>query len=60
MIIAHLGGGTSVACHYKGRVIDVNNALDGDGPMSPERSGLSQLDLCTKMCYSESIHKEVK
>jgi butyrate kinase len=38
-IVAHLGGGISVAAHYLGRVIDVNDALDGDGPFSPERSG---------------------
>ncbi len=39
LIVAHLGGGVSVGAHELGRVIDVNNALDGDGPMSPERSG---------------------
>ncbi len=39
LIIAHLGGGISVAAHEKGRVIDVNNALNGEGPFSPERSG---------------------
>ncbi len=39
LIVAHLGGGVSVGAHQKGKVIDVNNALDGDGPMSPERSG---------------------
>ena len=39
LIIAHLGGGISVGAHHQGKVIDVNNALDGDGPMSPERSG---------------------
>jgi len=39
LIIVHLGGGISVGAHKKGRVIDVNNALDGDGPFSPERSG---------------------
>ena len=39
LIIAHMGGGISVGAHYLGRVIDVNNALDGDGPLSPERSG---------------------
>ena len=39
LIIAHLGGGISVGAHAGGRVIDVNNALDGDGPFSPERSG---------------------
>jgi butyrate kinase len=39
LIVAHLGGGISVGAHKKGKVIDVNNALDGDGPFSPERSG---------------------
>ena len=39
LIIAHLGGGISVGLHKRGRVTDVNNALDGDGPMSPERTG---------------------
>lgn len=38
-IVAHLGGGISVGAHRKGRVIDVNNALNGDGPYSPERAG---------------------
>lgn len=61
MIIAHLGGGISVACHYKGRVIDVNNALDGDGPMSPERSGSVPIGPLIKMCYSGKYsYKEVK
>jgi len=39
LIVAHLGGGTSVAIHQEGRVTDVNNALDGDGPFSVERAG---------------------
>ena len=40
LIVAHLGGGISVGAHRRGgRVIDVNNALDGDGAFSPERSG---------------------
>lgn len=39
LIVAHLGGGISVGAHRGGKVIDVNNALDGDGPFSPERSG---------------------
>jgi butyrate kinase len=38
-IVAHLGGGISIGIHSKGKVIDVNNALDGDGPFSPERAG---------------------
>ncbi|MCC8019351.1 MAG: butyrate kinase [Rikenellaceae bacterium] len=39
LIVAHLGGGISVGAHRRGRVVDVNNALDGDGPFSPERAG---------------------
>jgi butyrate kinase len=39
LIVAHLGGGTSVGIHVGGRVVDVNNALDGDGPFSIERAG---------------------
>ena len=39
LIVAHLGGGISVGLHKRGRVTDVNNALNGDGPMSPERTG---------------------
>lgn len=39
MIVAHMGGGISVGAHDRGRVVDVNNALDGDGPFSPERAG---------------------
>ncbi len=52
LIIAHLGGGISVGVHKKGRVVDVNNALDGDGPMSPERSGSVPLGPLYKMCFS--------
>ncbi|WP_368263233.1 butyrate kinase, partial [Clostridium disporicum] len=39
LIVVHMGGGVSVGAHKNGRVIDVNNALDGDGPFSPERAG---------------------
>jgi butyrate kinase len=52
LIVAHLGGGVSVAVHKLGRVIDVNNALDGDGPMSPERSGTVPMGPLYKMCFS--------
>lgn len=38
-IVAHMGGGISVGAHKNGRVIDVNNALEGEGPMSPGRTG---------------------
>ena len=52
LIVAHVGGGVSVGAHYKGRVIDVNNALDGDGPFSPERSGALPAGALVKVCFS--------
>lgn len=52
LIIAHLGGGVSVGAHKFGRVIDVNNALNGDGPFSPERSGTLPLEQLAKLCFS--------
>ncbi|MBN2378491.1 butyrate kinase [candidate division WOR-3 bacterium] len=39
LIVAHLGGGISIGAHMQGRVVDVNNALNGDGPIAPERAG---------------------
>ncbi len=52
LVIAHLGGGISIGAHHHGKVIDVNNALDGDGPMSPERSGTVPLGPLYKMVFS--------
>lgn len=52
LIVAHLGGGVSVGAHYRGKVIDVNNALDGDGAFSPERSGTLPAGQLVRMCYS--------
>jgi butyrate kinase len=52
LIIAHLGGGVSVGAHYKGRVVDVNNALNGEGPFSPERSGTLPAYDFAKLCFS--------
>ena len=39
VIVAHMGGGSSVSLHRHGLVIDTNDALGGDGPISPERAG---------------------
>ena len=39
LIVAHMGGGTSIGVHVRGKVVDVNNALDGEGPLSIERAG---------------------
>jgi len=61
LIIAHMGGGISVGAHKKGRVIDVNNALNGDGPLSPERSGGLPAGQLTDLCFSgKYTHAELK
>lgn len=58
-IVAHMGGGCSVGAHRHGRVVDVNNALNGEGPFSPERAGtlpaaqLVELALSGKYSHSE-------
>jgi butyrate kinase len=52
LIVAHLGGGISIGAHCKGRVIDVNNALDGEGPLSPERSGTVPAGQLANLCFS--------
>lgn len=65
LIVAHMGGGITVGAHKNGRIIDVNNGLNGDGPYSPERSGgipVGQLvDLCFSGTMTQSeIHKLIK
>lgn len=52
LIVAHLGGGISVGAHRKGRVVDVNNALDGEGPFSPERAGTLPASQLVDLCFS--------
>ncbi len=59
-VVAHMGGGISVAAHRKGRVIDVNNALDGDGPFAPERAGTLPAGFLAALCYSgKYTHDEI-
>lgn len=52
LVVAHLGGGICVSAHYQGRVIDVNNALNGEGPIAPERSGTLPADQLVRLCFS--------
>ncbi len=52
LIIIHMGGGVSVGAHEKGQVVDVFNALDGDGAFSPERAGGVPVGGLIKMCFS--------
>jgi len=61
LVIAHMGGGISVGAHRKGRVVDVNNALNGDGPFSPERSGGLPSGQLADLCFSGRFsHSEIK
>jgi butyrate kinase (EC 2.7.2.7) len=63
LIVVHLGGGISVAAHKKGRTVDVNNALNGDGPFAPERAGglptISLVDLCMSGKYTYEEMKKL-
>jgi butyrate kinase len=52
LIVVHLGGGITVGAHQKGRVVDVNQGLDGDGPYSPERSGTLPVGDLARLCFS--------
>ncbi|MCL2368851.1 MAG: butyrate kinase [Oscillospiraceae bacterium] len=61
LVVAHMGGGISIGIHAKGRVIDANNALDGEGPFSPERSGTLPLGQVVALCFRGThSQKEVK
>ncbi|MDR1170592.1 MAG: butyrate kinase [Prevotellaceae bacterium] len=58
LIIAHIGGGVSIGAHCRGKVIDVNNALYGDGPFSPERSGSLPAKQVVDICFSYKYSRE--
>ncbi len=58
LIVVHLGGGISVGAHKKGRVVDVNNALDGEGCFSPERSGTLPVGQLIDLCFSGKYSRE--
>ncbi len=60
LIVVHMGGGVSVGAHEKGMIVDVFNALDGDGAFSPERAGGVPSGDLIKMCFSgKYTEKEV-
>ena len=61
LIVCHLGGGISIAAHRKGRAIDANNALDGEGPFSTERAGTVPSGELIKLCFSgKYTQKEIR
>ena len=64
LIVIHMGGGVSVGAHDHGKVVDVNNILDGEGCFSPERSGTVPVGDLVKMCFSgkytqKEIYKKI-
>ncbi len=61
LIVVHLGGGVSVAPHQKGRMIDGDNGLDGDGPFSTNRTGALPVGDLVKLCFSgKYTQQEIK
>ncbi|PLT27868.1 butyrate kinase [Peribacillus deserti] len=58
LIVVHMGGGITVGAHKKGRVVDVNNGLHGDGPFSPERAGTVPAGDLIKLCYSGDYYRD--
>ena len=58
LIICHMGGGISIAAHEKGRAVDANNALDGEGPFSPERAGSLPASDLIRLCFSGKYNEK--
>ena len=58
LIIVHMGNGTTVGAHRKGRVIDVNQGFAGDGPFSLVRAGTLPLGDVVELCFSGTKSKE--
>ncbi len=58
LIVAHLGSGITIGAHSQGRVIDVNQGFDGDGPIAPVRSGTLPAGDLVKLCFSGKYSKE--
>ena len=58
LIVAHMGGGVSIGLHVKGRVIDVNDALGGEGPFSPERAGGVPTFPLIEICFKKGMTKK--
>lgn len=59
LVVVHLGGGISVTAHRRGRMVDVNQALDGTGPFAPERSGGLPVGDVVRMCYGVAPYQDL-
>ncbi len=60
LIVVHMGGGISIGLHEKGRVVDVNNALGGEGPFSPQRAGTLPFYDVMDLTMESSDYQELK
>ncbi len=61
LIVVHMGGGTSVAAHKNGLMIDGTNGLDGDGPFSTNRTGALPVGPLVDLCYSGQYdHRQMR
>ncbi|MFZ7945172.1 butyrate kinase [Neobacillus sp. 19] len=58
LIVTHMGGGITVGVHKQGKVVDVNNGLHGEGPLSPERAGTVPAGDLIALCYSGEYYRE--
>lgn len=58
VVVAHMGGGISVGAHKRGHYTDVNNALDGEGPFTPQRTGSLPVGQLIDLCFSGKYSKD--
>ncbi|MDR1797787.1 MAG: butyrate kinase [Clostridiales Family XIII bacterium] len=58
LIVAHVGGGVSVAAHEHGLMVDQNDVVGGDGPMAPTRCGSIPVVDIIDLCFSGRYSKE--
>lgn len=58
LIVVHLGSGITIGAHKHGKVIDVNNALNGEGPFTTNRTGSMDTLTLMNMCFSGKYTKD--
>ncbi len=58
LLVCHMGGGISVGAHVKGKVLDTEDAVSGEGPFSPERAGSLPVNGVIDLCFSGELTKD--
>lgn len=58
LIVVHLGSGITIGAHKHGKVVDVNNALNGEGPFTTNRTGAVDTLTLMNMCFSGKYTKD--